>query len=112
MIRKRKLIMTAIGAGLLGGILSACGINNNPKQLVIESPEESESESDSTTEMVALVDTESEAQEIAELYEIELLNFSNGVAVYTTDRDPYELIALGNEKGYPTLSINRELHLY
>lgn len=110
MIRKRKLIMTAIGAGLLGGILSACGINNTPKQLVIESPEESES--DSTTEMVALVDTESEAQEIAELYQIELLNFSNGVAVYTTDRDPYELIALGNEKGYPTLSINRELHLY
>lgn len=110
MIIKRKLIMTAIGAGLVGGILSACGINNNPKQLVIEPPEESES--DSTTEMVALVDTESEAQEIAELYQIELLNFSNGVAVYTTDRDPYELIALGNEKGYPTLSINRELHLY
>lgn len=63
-------------------------------------------------EMLALAGSETEALEIAQLYQIELLSFSEGVAVYSTDRSPAELIALGNQNGYPKLSVNRSLHLY
>lgn len=56
--------------------------------------------------LVALVDTQEEAQEIAELYGITLVSYENGVAAYHTDEDPFEVIARGNENGYPQLSIN------
>lgn len=67
---------------------------------------------DGSVEMLALAKSEAEAREIAEWYQIELQSFSEGVAVYSTDRDPAELIALGNQNGYPKLSVNQELHLY
>ncbi|MDE7270095.1 MAG: hypothetical protein K2N81_06430, partial [Acetatifactor sp.] len=67
---------------------------------------------DGRVELIALVDTEEGAQEIADLYEIELLSFSESVAVYATDQDPHELIALGQEKGYPLLSINQIQQLH
>lgn len=67
---------------------------------------------DESVEMLALAKSETEAREIAEWYHIELLSFSEGVAVYSTDRDPAELIALGNQNGYPKLSVNHKLQLY
>ena len=62
-------------------------------------------------ELIALADTEEKAREIAELYEIELLSFGYGTAVYITSENPYRLIALGKEKGYPSLSFNHSLHI-
>lgn len=59
--------------------------------------------------MIALADTKEEAQKIAELYGIELVNFSYGVAEYETTKDPQELIALGEKNNYPTLSTNNTL---
>lgn len=59
--------------------------------------------------MIALADTKEEAKKIAELYGIELVNFSYGVAEYETTKDPQELIALGEKNNYPTLSINNTL---
>lgn len=56
--------------------------------------------------LMALANTQEEAQEVAELYEIELYSFEEGVAVYATDRDPYDVIAEGDKKGYPPLSVN------
>lgn len=56
--------------------------------------------------LMALVDTQEEAQEIAELYGITLVSYENGVAVYQTDEDPFQVIARGDENGYPQLSIN------
>lgn len=57
-------------------------------------------------ELMALVQTEEEAEKIAEMYGIELVKFADGVAEYTTDRIIEEVIAEGEEKGYPKLSIN------
>ena len=65
-----------------------------------------------TNELVALVDTEEEAKEIAKLYGIELKSFAAGVAVYTTDQNPHDIIQMGIDKGYPALSINRRLELH
>ena len=148
-MKKWKLIMAAVGAGLLGGVLASCG--SEPKEarpvktfqqgmipdetgssepgdnkIQIYNPEIYESEIDGTennvtekdntdvpkVELVALADTEEQAQEIASMYQIELQSFSNGVAVYTTDQEPSALIALGQQNGYPALSVNNRLELY
>lgn len=57
-------------------------------------------------ELMALVETEEEAQSIAEQYGIEFVSYSNGVAVYKTEEDPAVVIARGEEKGYPPLYLN------
>lgn len=56
--------------------------------------------------LMALVETQEQAQEIAELYGIEMISCEEGVAVYATDKDPYEVIDEGDKKGYPPLSVN------
>lgn len=92
--------------------------NNEPEN---DKPESNATENNATekddtesqnVELVALADTEEQAREIAALYQIELLSFSNGVAVYTTDQEPGDLIALGQQNGYPALSVNYKLELY
>lgn len=65
-----------------------------------------------TTELVALADTREEAEEIAELYGIELSTYSYGVATYTTDKNLQELIDLGVENDYPTLTPNYDVELH
>ncbi len=57
-------------------------------------------------ELTTMAATEKEAKEIAELYGIELVEYRDGVAEYTTDREIREVITEGVEKGYPQLSIN------
>lgn len=63
------------------------------------------------TELTALADSQEEADEIAQLYGIELKSYSYGVAVFTTEEDPQELMQLGQEKGYPRLEYNYTAHL-
>lgn len=77
------------------------------------SPIDSTGNSDSElTELVALADTREEAEEIAELYGIELSTYSYGVATYTTDKNLKELMKLGEENDYPTLTPNYEVELH
>lgn len=71
-----------------------------------------ENEASAASELIALADTREEAEKIAELYGIELSSYSGGVATYTTDKNPQELIELGAEKDYPELTPNYENHLY
>lgn len=58
-------------------------------------------------QLTALADNLEEAQEIADLYGIELDSYSYGVAAYSTDKDISELLRLGEENDYPTLSPNQ-----
>lgn len=76
------------------------------------SVESSENDGSTTTELTALADNQEEAEEIAELYGIELSSYSYGVATYTTDKNPQELIELGIENEYPALIQNYEQELY
>lgn len=56
--------------------------------------------------LMAVAETEEEAQRIAEQYGIELVSFENGLALYQTNEDPFEVIAKGEKNGYTQLSIN------
>lgn len=57
-------------------------------------------------------DTLEEAEEIAALYGIVLVDYQNGLALYYTDEDPEAVIARGEENGWPQLSLNRIVQLY
>lgn len=58
--------------------------------------------------LMAMAETEEEAKKIAEQYGIELVSFSDGVAVYQTDEKLADVIARGQEQGYPQLYLNLE----
>lgn len=57
-------------------------------------------------QLMALADTEEMAQEIADQYGIELRSFANGIAVYRTEEDLFEVMERGRANGYAELSIN------
>ncbi|MBD5514763.1 MAG: hypothetical protein HDR06_08935 [Lachnospiraceae bacterium] len=56
--------------------------------------------------LMSEAETEEKAREIAEQYGIELVSFENGIALYHTEEDPFEVIARGQENGYAQLSVN------
>ena len=51
------------------------------------------------------------AEEIAELYGITLVNYGNGLALFYTEENPKAVIARGEENGWPPLSLNRTTKL-
>lgn len=51
-------------------------------------------------------DTQKEAEDIAEQYGITLVSYENGIAIYQTEEDPYDVIARGQQNGYHELSVN------
>lgn len=131
-MKTQKMIAT-IGLILLSAAwISGCGSPRELTQLTPEnknweqvptpvykeelpSPTDTDSDKTDTSESVqltALADDLEEAQEIAELYGIELDSYSYGVASYRTDKDITELINFGLENDYPTLAPNytSELH--
>lgn len=57
-------------------------------------------------QLMALTDTEEQAKEIAAQYGIEFVSFENGLALYHTEEDPFEVITRGQENGYPQISVN------
>jgi hypothetical protein len=62
-------------------------------------------------ELTCLVQNREEALDLAELYDIQLVTFEAGVAVFTTDRSWQEVIEQGKEAGWPELSPNYEMEL-
>ena len=125
---KMKIVVLVLGLILLAAVgLWGCGgkkeltkvavDDNIPKlQKLVDkndfSVESSENDGSTTTELTALADNQEEAEEIAELYGIELSSYSYGLATYTTDKNPQELIELGIENEYPALIQNYEQELY
>ena len=57
-------------------------------------------------QLMTIVETREEAEKIAGIYGITLEEYYNPTAVFTTDRDPYEVIERGQEEGWPQLFIN------
>lgn len=116
MHRISGLILGAICIGLFGSLLVACNgrqkvdensIQQIPQYIETESPSEDDKKE---IELIALAENQQEAEKIAELYGIELSSFSDGVAVYITDKDPQELTELGEINGYPALSVNNSYY--
>lgn len=127
---KLKRIVLALGFVLLSAIgLGGCGKDREltrvtadetiPQLQNLEPADDDDSHADfkeddapAAAELVALADTLEEAEEIAELYGIELSTYSYGVATYTTDKNTAELMELGEKNGYPALTPNYENELY
>lgn len=126
-----KIIFPVLGLILLTAVgFCGCGKDRQltrvsadesiPKLQMLEPADDDDSpaasaDSDATAanELIALADTREEAEEIAELYGIELSSYSYGVATYTTDKSTVELMELGEKNGYPALSPNNnETKLY
>lgn len=127
-----KKTVIAVGLILLSVTgLSGCGLKREFTELTTDSSEEkplytpiadeaftpadavsSENEGSDSPQLTALADTLEEAQEIADLYGIELDSYSYGVAVYHTDKDISELIQLGLDNDYPTLAPDTEVYLH
>lgn len=116
MHRMSGLIFGVICIGVFGSLLVACNgrweVDENSIQQIpqyIETESFSENE-EKEVELIALAEDQENAEKIAELYEIELSSFSDGVAVYTTNKDPQELMELGDINGYPTLTVNNSYY--
>ena len=62
-------------------------------------------------ELFCLSDSETEAIEIARMYDIELVEFNYKVATFHTEEDPADVIQRGKDRDYPLLSINQVIEL-
>ncbi|MBQ3193727.1 MAG: hypothetical protein IJB59_09195 [Oscillospiraceae bacterium] len=62
--------------------------------------------------LAATVESREEAEELARLYGITLVDYSYGVATFDTREDPQAVIARGREQGWPELSLNGNIKAY
>ena len=76
------------------------------KEVSVENIQEKQTGLVVEEQLMALVETEEEAENIAEQYGIELASFSEGVATYKTEENPADVIARGQDCGYPQLYMN------
>lgn len=93
----------------------ACGRAESAKPAATPAPTLAAKEEPAASagrELIALAESEEEAEDIAAQYGIELISFSYGVAVFHTEEDPESVIARGEENGWPSLSLNGESSAY
>lgn len=109
MKRAGKRIRNLLSAGLAGCLLTSCRMDASAPEPVIPA---GTAEDTAVIELTALVSSQEEAEKTAALYGIELQSFSDGVAVYSTGKDPGELNRLGEANGFPLLTPNRKKQLY
>lgn len=119
---KTKKITAVLGFMLLSAMgLSGCGnrefVQMTPDSTttapLYETPAEfTTTEAEISPQLTALADSLEEAQEIADLYGIELDSYSYGVAAYSTDKDISELLLLGEKNNYPTLAPNQKSEIH
>jgi len=96
---KRSLIFVLLVCLLLGG----CGAAEAQPVQTLQ-PDEGNIAADKP--LICPAETVAEAEEIAELYGIELVDCSYGVACFYTGEDPFAVIERGKENGWPRLDIN------
>ena len=58
-------------------------------------------------QLMGFAESQEDAEALAELYGITLVEYQNGLALFHTDEDPKEVIRRGQEKGWQELSLNR-----
>lgn len=65
-----------------------------------------------TRQLIATVESLEKAQELAELYGIELLDYGSQIALFGTEEDPESVIQRGKDNGWPELSLNRPISAF
>lgn len=69
-------------------------------------PSHGETEPVTGGQLIATVETREEAEELAELYGIELVRYAYKIAEYHTEEDPGVVIRRGIDNGWPRLERN------
>ena len=92
--------------GLILGILALLSGCSAPKTSPPQTGEIVEGK-----ELCCLCESEEKAEEIAELYGIELVDWNHGTAVFHTEDDPKEVIQYGIDNDLPLLELNRKRKL-
>ena len=59
-----------------------------------------------------MADSKEEAEKLAEDYEIELINYSEKIAVFQTDKSYEEILEIGKNKKLTELSINNTIKAF
>ncbi|MCI7808355.1 hypothetical protein MR626_03575 [bacterium] len=62
-------------------------------------------------QLMAGAESRQEAEELARLYGITLVDYQHQVALFFTEEDPGEVIQRGKDNGWPELSLNRISHI-
>lgn len=116
------ILLSAVGLYGCGGQKELTKITADNTLPLLQAPEpagenglsgnDTGNDNPAVTELTALTDTREEAEELANLYGIELSAYSYGIATYTTDKDLHELMELGLENDYPELTPNYEAELH
>lgn len=97
----KKLLTIGVIIALFTAILAGCSRKPREMNAGEVTPEYAQGQ-----ELFCLAQSQEEAQEIADLYGIELVSFSEGVATFHTEDNPVDVINMGIEKGYPLLELN------
>lgn len=67
---------------------------------------------DEDAQLLCQVQSQEEADAVAELYGIELVSYYHGLATYRTEENPREVILRGETQGWPELSLNQIMKPY
>lgn len=99
-------VLLLLAAGILAGCRSGKPVSAVTKPLETAAPQTIPDAVSQDAQLIAAAQTEEEAQSIAALYGIRLVDWGYGVASFYTEEDPRQVIRRGQEKGWPELSLN------
>ena len=63
-------------------------------------------------QLMGFAESQEDAEALAELYGIELVDFGYQIALFRTQENPREVIRRGRENGWPELSINHTMRAF
>ena len=88
---------------------------NAPKEedAVDEIPEEGTTVlTNRMTKLMSEAESKQNAKEIADVYDITFISYSDGIATYYTEEDPDVVIQRGKDRGYPLLVVDHEMKMF
>ena len=86
-------------------------VSDLPLQLPPERELENPDSVDPEVPLLCIAETREDAEKVASLYGITLVDYQDGVASFFTEEDPREVLQRGKAQGWPELSLNRQKHL-
>ena len=115
-MNKRILIFLSLTAILLSG----CAGDARPEptettaitQPTAPAPSVPETTGTGEPQLMALTDTQAEAEKLARQYGITLVSWQDGLALFFTEEDPQTVVLRGAKNGWPELSINYQRELF
>lgn len=65
-----------------------------------------------SSQLISNAGSQEEAEEIASMYQVTLLEYTDGMALYETQEPPLDVIRRGEQEGYPQMWVNSERVAY